>query len=322
VVGLILNRLKNLKKNQSGSTIVLVSITLISLLAMTGLVIDGGNLYLTKSSLQKTANAAVLSGAQELVSTEDKVKQIVREVLQAHSEDGSLQDEDLDIQMGNKVSVDLKRDVPLAFSKIFGKDSVQVEVHAAARIGVMGRAEGVAPIGIDETKELIDDQVYTLKYKDNCNQSVDGDCGDYGWFGALNLGGTGAELYKKNLMNGYQNELEVGDIITAETGIMKGPTQYGVEPRFLECPEDGTNDEVDRDCERIILIPIYTTVDEDLDNNNNQVKEVKITGFAYFLLVASDAKEIKAKYMGDWTGTGFEDSTAVNKGAYSIRLAE
>lgn len=51
---------------EKGSVMVMVVISLIVLIGFTGLVIDGGQAYLTKSRLQNAADAAALAGAQSL----------------------------------------------------------------------------------------------------------------------------------------------------------------------------------------------------------------------------------------------------------------
>ncbi len=51
---------------EKGSVMVMVLIGLLVLIGFTGLVIDGGSLYLTKSRLQNAADAAALAGAQDL----------------------------------------------------------------------------------------------------------------------------------------------------------------------------------------------------------------------------------------------------------------
>lgn len=304
---MILRKLKELKNNQSGSAIVLVSLALIALLAITGLVIDGGKLFVTKSSMQKAANAAVLSGAQELTSTDDEVTKIVHDILQSHSEDGSLQN--LNIQLEDRVSVDLKRDVSLAFSKIFGFDTAPVEVHAAAELRTMGKAVGVAPLGIDDSVPLDFVTEYKLK--------VDQSGVDHGFFGILALGGTGAATYEENLRNGYQSPLEIGDELETQTGNIAGKTRSVIQEKLDACP---IGDEDERDCERIILIPTYSPMSDD----GKQLKEVRVTGFAYFLITApmdQNDTSITGRFI-QRTGTGYEGETALNNGAYSIRLTE
>ena len=86
----MVNKIRSFVKEERGNAIVLTSLMLIILLGITGLVIDGGILYVTKTHLQKTANAATLSGAQELFNEEQTVTTIVEEILNAHNEKNSL----------------------------------------------------------------------------------------------------------------------------------------------------------------------------------------------------------------------------------------
>lgn len=301
--------MRRLIKKEEGNTIILVAFSLVALIAMTGLIIDGGKLFLTKTHLQKTANAAVLSGAQELTHEEESVRSIVHETLEKHSENHSL--EDMKIQMEDKVSVDLSREVPLTFSQLFGFDTAPVNVHAAAELGTMGKAAGVAPLGIDESLGLEFNKEYSLK--------VDQTGVEAGNFGVLALGETGAATYEDNLLKGYQNELEVGDILETQTGNIAGKTRAVIQERINSCPypEGETHH---RDCSRIILIPVYQRLDAD----GNQLKEVKITGFAYFYITKPmDSKDTSITGMFiKRAGTGFVKPVDVNKGAFSIRLTE
>lgn len=301
--------MRRLIKKEEGNTILLVAFSLVALIAMTGLIIDGGKLFLTKTHLQKTANAAVLSGAQELTHEEESVRTIVHETLEKHSENHSL--EDMKIQMEDKVSVDLSREVPLTFSQLFGFDTAPVNVHAAAELGTMGKAAGVAPLGIDESLGLEFNKEYSLK--------VDQTGVEAGNFGVLALGGTGAATYEDNLLKGYQNELEVGDVLETQTGNIAGKTRAVIQERINSCPypEGETHH---RDCSRIILIPVYQRLDAD----GNQLKEVKITGFAYFYITKPmDSKDTSITGMFiKRAGTGFVKPVDVNKGAFSIRLTE
>lgn len=53
-------------KNERGQAVVLVAIALVALLAITGLAIDGGQLFATRRAAQNAADAAALAGAREL----------------------------------------------------------------------------------------------------------------------------------------------------------------------------------------------------------------------------------------------------------------
>lgn len=57
---------KKVMGEEKGSVMIMVVLALVVLIGFTGLVIDGGSLYLTKSRLQNAADAAALAGAQSL----------------------------------------------------------------------------------------------------------------------------------------------------------------------------------------------------------------------------------------------------------------
>lgn len=301
--------MKRFIQNEKGNTILLVGFSLIALMAMLGLIMDGGKLFMTKSHLQKTANAAVLSGAQELTYQQDAVEEVVHHTLSLHNEDHSLKD--MKITMDDKVSVDLTKEVPLMFSKLFGFETAPVKVHAAAALGTMGKAAGVAPLGIDESLGLEFNKVYKLK--------VDQSGVEAGNFGVLALGGPGASTYEDNLLHGYDSELEIGDILETQTGNIAGKTRSSIQAKIDACPYP-EGETFHRDCPRIILIPVY----ERIDSGGSQLKEVRITGFAYFYItqpMSSKDTSISGMFIKR-AGTGFVKPDEVNKGAYSIRLTE
>jgi hypothetical protein len=301
--------LKAIIHRQQGSSLALIGLAIAGLMAMTGLVVDLGSVYVVKTQLQKAANAAVLSGAQELTHDETWVKNIVNEVLIEHGEANSLAEQQ--VEMEYKVFVRLQRQVSLTFSGLFGWDEVPVDVQATAVIESMGRATGVAPLGIDDSIPLVFGQEYKLK--------VDQTEVDTGNFGVLALGGTGADTYEENLKYGYQSEIKVGDILDTQTGNIVNKTKTGVQERINQCPYP-VGETYHRDCARVILIPVYSPYNV----SSNQVKQVKITGFAYFYISApmdDKDKTIKGFFIKR-TGTGFNEPNVSNNGAYSIRLTE
>ncbi|WP_123043085.1 Tad domain-containing protein [Cohnella candidum] len=300
-----LNRLRD----ERGSTAVLVGLSFLLLLTATGLVIDGGTMYAAKSHLQKTANAAVLSGAQELTGQEANVRAVIGDILQRHGESSSLTG--TDVQMKSTVRITLRKQVPLSFSKLLGKETATVEVKAAAQILPMGAAEGVAPLGIDESIPLEFGKTYKLK--------VDSSGVEAGYFGILALGGPGASTYENNLKYGYQSEIKLGDIIDTQTGNIAGKTREGVQLRIDSDPYP-PGDYTHRDSPRVILIPVYRPYNQ----SSNQLKQIKVTGFAYFYIMepmSSKDTSITGQFI-ERTGTGFTETGAVDKGAFAIRLIE
>ncbi|MCA1030988.1 pilus assembly protein TadG-related protein [Bacillus timonensis] len=301
--------MKEMIRNEKGNAIILVSLALMGLLAMAGLVIDGGMVYMTKSHLQKVANSAVLSGAQELTNKEEEVNRVVTKILSSHQEQASLIE--TKITMGKKVEVDLKKPVRLAFSKLFGIENVDVYAHAAAELGVMGRATGAAPLGIEDSIQLEYFKEYKLK--------VDSSGVEHGNFGVLALGGPGASTYEDNLRYGYRDEIKVGDIIDTQTGNIAGKTRLAVKERVDGCQHTESS-MFDRNCSRVILIPVYKAYNQ----TSNQMKQILVTGFAYFYItdpMNSKDTSITGMFIKR-TGTGFTEPGSVDRGAFSIRLTE
>ncbi|CEG26050.1 pilus assembly protein TadG-related protein [Bacillus sp. B-jedd] len=301
--------MRKIHRDEKGSAIVLVALAMVALLCIAGLAIDGSMLYMTKSKLQKVANAAALSGAQELTNSGEKVTKVVNDILAAHKESDSF--ENLAILEGKKVHVALSKRMPLSFAGLLGYEFVDVKAAAAASIAPMGRAMGAAPLGIDQSIPLEYYKEYKLK-TDSTGVSS-------GNFGVLALGGSGARTYEENLKFGYQEEIKVGDILSTETGNIAGKTISVVNELVKGCtylPENIG----DRNCSRIILIPVY----EEYNKTSNQLKNVKVIGFAYFYItqpMSNNDTSITGMFI-QRAGTGFYQEGSPDKGAYVIRLTE
>ncbi|HZG70969.1 MAG TPA: Tad domain-containing protein, partial [Chondromyces sp.] len=124
-----MKKLTALFEQEHGNILVLAAFSFMAILAMVGFVIDGGRIYMEKTHLDKVANAAVLSGAQELTNNESAVRGVVDKILASHEETASLKQ--LNIFVKNRVSIDLEKPVKLVFSQILGIDTVNVKAHAA-----------------------------------------------------------------------------------------------------------------------------------------------------------------------------------------------
>ncbi|MFS1511941.1 Tad domain-containing protein [Chengkuizengella sp. SCS-71B] len=317
-------KLKQFMHDQKGSSLVFVSISIVLLLGFTGLVVDFGKIYVIKTDLQKTANAAALSGAQELINDETKVEEVVGIILDKHGQQNNL--EATEINIHQDVTVLLSEKVPLFFLKIFGLTNIDVPVRAKAEIKSIGSATGVAPLGIDESVGLNYFETYTLKVGPNGQSGGNGN-GDEnnfgsGFFGALDLGRHGASNYENNLRHGYNGVIKIGDIIETKTGNMAQPTIRPIQERINGCEHDfESGREIPRDCSRIILVPVYRP----LSAPGNQLKEIEVVGFAYFYIMNQEDDQdtsITGMFIKH-TGTGsINDDEDVDYGAYGIRLIE
>ncbi|WP_067728950.1 TadE/TadG family type IV pilus assembly protein [Oceanobacillus damuensis] len=301
---------KKLKKNEDGNAIILIALAMGAIISMVGLVIDGGNIYVSKSHLQKTANAAALSGAQEIVNSEANVNEVVSKILESHDETDSLSQ--VNIETDSQLHVELAKDVPLFFATLFGIDTVPIKADAKAGLNPMGEAKGAVPLGIDESVNLVFGQIYELKVDDG--DSVIGN------FGVLALDGPGAKTYGETLINGFDEPLKVGDIVNTQTGNIAGPTRDGINYRISNCPyPDG--DYEGRDCTRVMLVVVY----KPHEKTTNQMKSVEITGFAYFYInqpMSNNDDSVKGIFIKR-TGTGITgENSPSDRGAYAIKLVE
>lgn len=301
--------MKNLLTKEDGNAIVLLAFGLAAMIAMIGLVIDAGHLFMLKSHLQKTANAAALSGAQEIPNGEAAVQGIVNEILSSHNEGTSLVQSS--IKNSSELNVVLEKNVPVFFSSLFGIENVPIKTEAKAALKPMGEAKGAVPLGIEESVNLQYGQTYQLK--------VDAGDSTVGNFGILALEGPGAKLYRENLMYGFDQPLKVGDILNTQTGNIAGATRDAVKYRVDGCQQPpGEYDQ--RDCSRVMLVIVYQNI-----STKTQLKSIKVTGFAYFYLtdqMDSTDDSIKGVFIKRAGAGTAETSAPLDRGAYAIKLTK
>ncbi len=293
-------------KEERGSATVIMALALLLLLAVMSLVVDMGKVYFTKSHLQKAANAAALSGAQSLPLDLAEAEEVAEKVMNDNREGDS---QYLVEVQSNEVYIKAARRVPFSLAGVLGMDDALVEVEAKAIIQPMTRAEGVAPVGVNEEwfATLEKNQIYSLKI----------DHPDIGNTGILGLGGSGKSVYYKNLLYGYDDFIEVNQVVPTETGTVTGKTRDAITQRMNECPSPpNTYRSYDRDCSRILLVPTYRPIYE-----HGSVKEVKITGFSYFFVeeLETGGKAINGRFIR-YAGTGFGSNQQTDYGAFAIRL--
>lgn len=293
-------------KNEKGNALILMAIGLGMATAMCGVVIDGGHLYKTQSSLQKTVNATALSGAQELMNSEEEVSNVVDEVLEAHGESESLFN--MDVLEEQSVRVELERPTDVFFSSLFGVETVDINAAANVEVAAVGEASGAAPFGINEETDLVFNETYDLK--------VDSGDSTGGNFGILALEGPGAKTYEETLKSGYDEPLRVGEVVNTQTGNISGPTERGVNHRIDNCP---SGDMYNRDCDRVMLIPVYAPI-----GDSDNFREVEIRGFAYFYLeerMDKNDDSVQGRFIKRVGGGTIVEGSA-SRGAYTTRLTQ
>jgi hypothetical protein len=307
-----------LYKKEDGSGLLLCIFVLFVMLGVGGLAVDTGILYKTKGEMRKAANAAVLSGAQDMFETNDTITDVVNYVLEAHKEKESLNSLAIKPNGENKLTVTLKKDVPLYFMKIFGITSAPVSVASSAKVGPLGAAGGAVPLGVPLTV------LNNLKYKEEYVLKVGPGDSEYGNFGILALTGPGAKLYEDDLKTGFDGEIKIGQIIPTETGNKAGPTEEAVEYRLdksLNKLQGLPSGELDLNDPRLLKVLVY----KEASYSGNQLTTVEVVGFAYFYLkIPASNHDYKtlSGYFIQGVESGLINENAAEKGAYAIRLVE
>ena len=111
----------------------LVAMALMGLLGFCGLVLDGGNVYLEKTKLQNTVDAAALAGAQSLTNTSDATSYARASIVANGQDPANAKPWPPTFSAGNtQITVTMAKVVPTYFMKLFGTSFATANVTATA----------------------------------------------------------------------------------------------------------------------------------------------------------------------------------------------
>jgi len=277
---------------ERGSVVVLVTLSLTVLLGFCAIVTDVGLLYAQKAHLQNSVDAAALAGVQELPNNPNLAEQIAEDYASRNGVAAVI----VTFEVNNaKIIVQATQQVPTYFARIWGITEEQISVSARAMMVPPTELSGAVPLSVQE-QDFVYGQKYVLKSgggsgtsswyldddKNNVVKKVGEESGTAGWYGALELSGTGANIYETDLANGYDGTLRVGQIVDVKHGNMSGPTADGINTRLRRDTSVPRNTFVNynRDAPQIVYIPIVRIISE----SGNSIHEVQIVGFSAFFL--------------------------------------
>ncbi len=302
--------LRRFLRDERGLSFVMASVGMMALFGMAALVTDFGRIALARQRLVNAADCAALAGAQDLTFIPDpytRESAARRRALEVAAANGVSPGSVVVSIDNNKISVDAQQVVELIMSRPFGVGARTVSAHAAAVVGGISSYLGIAPLCIRE-QPLSYGQICTLKF---------GTPDSPGNFGALALSGRGASNYRQNLINGFDQEVEVGDTLSTEPGNMSRPTD-GINERLALCTDGCTYDSFRPGCPRILVIPTHS---DDLQGRD----EITVTGFAAFFVDRNatncDSDEIKG-YFVRMAADGELDPSQPATGLFGVSLVE
>ena len=299
-----IEKIRGYLKNQSGQVAVIVGIAMVAIVGVLAYVIDTGSIYESRRTFQTIADSAALAGVQELPDESGAMQSafdyaemqgVSSEFVTVLVTDTFVSNDTIRVTIANA-------DRPTFFAGIFGVNSTSVGADATAVVGSPEGYSNVVPFGILE-EDWIPGNEYTLKW----GPQEDGHT--HGNFGALALGGNGANNYRDNIRDGYSGTLTLGNVVETlvetEPGNMMGPTVEGTEDRinnyadytfndFLELTtfEDGVYKLGDNSDSQFVICPIIDWIPYGRD-------EVTILGFVPFIITGISGSEVYGTFIDE-----------------------
>jgi hypothetical protein len=138
-------------RHERGQAAVLTVLFIVVLMGAVALTLDVGSWFREKRATQGAADAAALVGAQGLIESGDEAEVLAEEYLDKN--DGGVAT--VTFPASDRIKVDVTREAPGFFAKVFGIDSVEVGARATARIGNPSQVRWAAPFAVDRKHPLL-----------------------------------------------------------------------------------------------------------------------------------------------------------------------
>jgi Flp pilus assembly protein TadG len=302
-------------RDERGISMVLFAMLLVVLVGAVGLTVDMGRLYITRQYLVNSCDASALAGGMELPDQADAT-------LKADecANTNLMTNHTVSFPAADKVRVDGRMTVPLTFARILGFQQTPVSAYAVVlKTGPVSWASDiVVPWGIPQVNYTTG-QTVTLKINSH-DTSYDGGGNFYplALQRSLGDGSSGGDVYRDDIMYGFNGQVAVGDVTETEPGNMVGPTTQAVRDRFDRAaanPDwaDDNCSSIDYGNPRVVLVPIVTPM-------ANGRTDVTILGFAAFYLLSYHSGQVT----GCFTGYTIPNAggSGPDFGVYTFKLIE
>jgi len=305
---------RNLRRGQA---LVVVIAAIPVVLGSLTLVVDVGNAYFNKLSMQTASDSAVLAGGLYLPSYPDQAISVARQYANTNGLTNS-EITSIGVSSDNKeVTLSATRSLPCYLCAVLGESAANAQVsssgtsapgnglHASATSGIVPirAAAGVVPIAVDYRTSLNYGQEVILKQ---------GQVGAGNW-GPMALGASGASVYEANIENGYGAVVTIGDMLNTEPGNIVGPTSQAINYRLNAGQSNfpsGTFANHDLNDPRVMLIPLVNF------SGINGSSQVPLMGFAMMWIVSEDQQgNIASYFIQQSMPMGVPDPSATNSGA-------
>ena len=294
--------LLNILRQKKGQALVQIAVMLAVLIGLTALVVDVGGMYLTKTQLQRMADAGALAGASRLEYGKDSANTMAgiyvgKNKLPSYSSDPDsytyIPDPDPSVL---KIKVTVTRPAFFNFAQVLG--ITPPTITATATASRLGGLSGLKPWALTGNED------FHYKLGEPFRLKEGGGGGTRGWFNAIHFKSSdsnGANIYKNYIINGCDVTMSIGDLVYATPGNMATgdkaiETATGLSAGQDYSLSDYTN--VSLTSPNVVFVP-------EVDSN------MKIIGFAAVYITAFGKSStggngsIDVVFLNDtfWTGT-------------------
>lgn len=309
----------NVKRTQSGQAFVITILMITALLGMAALVLDVGSWFRAHRSLQATADAAALAGAQELPDAPGNANSLANDY--AAKNQSGLTGVTVNLSQtyvpNDTIRVHVTKPAEGFFSKVFGINSVDEGAGATARTAGMQSALYVAPIVVNQKHPMLNNcggPCFGPSYQTTIPV---GTTGAPGAFSLVNLdpqsGGTsGASTLADWIMNGFNQYLDIG-AYASDPGVKFNSN--GIQDAMNARMASGNNE---------MLFPVYDTL-----TGTGSNAQYHIIGWVGFYVTGVDKNGNNGSVSGYFTRviwTGIQASSAgaggPNLGARAVQLVD
>ena len=314
-------------REETGSVLVIVTLSLVTLLGVSAMVVDAGLAYTERVKLNNAVDAAALAGAQEMADSlhAHQAEKVARDYAALNIADVDAL-KDLDVIVDNetkKVTVSARKTMDLFFARVLDFFEVDIGARAAAvyqyPTSVTRVKNGnVLPLFMSEDiyKEALNGETIGLMGEDNFHVKIDGEEIPGNW-GGLDFGGG-----TSTFVSALEGELDMAAHLETEEwyeeGTKTGTMGINVKKAVENREANGINS--------YGLIPIVSDVE---DKGGGKV-EVLISKFAVFNITETQKESpgwtIYGHLKKDVTVADYYGSTTTeesyNHGARVLTLVE
>jgi hypothetical protein len=291
-------------QREEGQNLVLIALSMIALVGMMALVLDGGNGFAQRRRMQNAADAGVIAGVRELALGNSYSVAVARADEYARTRNGA--DSVQTSLDGTTLTVQTSRTFPTFFAMVLGLPNMTAAASASARYGVAGAGGDLLPMAIYE-QVFIEGQIYQLW--DNILNGP----GGFGWLDWNGVPVGNPELADNILHPANSGLKHIGEWILSGPGVQNSSAVKNALNWWLAKPED----------ERHVTIIVY-----DLTQGSGANLRYRVAGFAEFTLTGYNFKGsnkwVEGKFRRWVDPSGVLDPNPCGFGVcvYSVRMTQ